>query len=187
MNLCKEQLSGKMPVSGETRRGREIGYKYGGLYKWVACGDCGKERWVLLKKGHTIPMICSSCFAKKINKSHWGSGHPRWKGGRVTRSDGYIEQKVPPDDFFYPMVSVRGYVLEHRLVMAKHLGRCLQKWEVVHHRDGNQVNNVFENLELLPHGRFHIVDLVTKSHIKRLEKRVRDLEEELASLKEQNV
>jgi len=42
----------------------------------------------------------------------------------------------------------KGYVLKHRYIMAQILGRPLERWEQVHHRDGNKTNNSPSNLEL---------------------------------------
>ncbi len=41
-----------------------------------------------------------------------------------------------------------GQVFEHRSVLAKHLGRPLEKHETVHHIDGDRGNNAIENLQL---------------------------------------
>jgi hypothetical protein len=49
----------------------------------------------------------------------------------------------------YRMVKTRwGWEREHRLVAANMLGRSLTEKEVVHHRDGNKLNNSRRNLQV---------------------------------------
>lgn len=129
--------------------------KYREYRIWHACIDCGKERWVFLIHNEPANLRCRSCAAKQ--KHHLsGSAHPNWKGGRTT-SNGYILVKLQPNDFFYPMVDKDGYVKEHRLIMAKQLGRCLQSWELVHHKDGVRDHNEYSNLKMTTKGS-HIIE-----------------------------
>src|SRR5262245_26194076 len=72
-----------------------------------------------------------------------GSRNPRWKGGRRVRPDGYIDCYAPGHPYAY-----RNRVLEHRLVMEKHLGRYLSSEELVHHKNEDPGDNRLENLEL---------------------------------------
>jgi len=143
-----------MPQLGEIKKGREIGYKSPAKYTWRACIDCGKEGWVWMKYGKAGTLRCHFCGHRtpecraKISRALKGDKSPRWKNGRARTSQGYMKIKISPDDFFYSMVNANGYVLEHRLVMAKHLGRCLQHWETVHHKNGVKDDNHIENLEL---------------------------------------
>lgn len=78
----------------------------------------------------------------------WAEGNPQWKGGRVVDGQGYIRVKVPAEDAHLIKAHHNGYVMEHRLVMARKLGRKLKRSETVHHIDGDKTNNSPENLQV---------------------------------------
>lgn len=81
-----------------------------------------------------------------------GEAHHDWKGGIIPTPDGYLLELVREDDPFFEMgqrkVGSSRYAFQHRLVMARHLGRPLEPYETVHHIDGDIQNNVIENLQL---------------------------------------
>lgn len=114
--------------------------------------------------------------------------HHRWKGGYWKSKSGYILIRVYPNDFFYSMSSMRGYVREHRLIMAKHLGRCLLSSEDVHHKNGIRDDNRIENLELTMRG-VHISshnkgyrDGFLKGYNEGKDKQIRELKAEIQRL-----
>lgn len=132
------------PQVGETRLAQELGRKDKHRCIWHACLGCGKKRWVTLLGGKPRSLRCISC-------SHKGE-KPIAPGKGRTQKGGYIYIKIRTSDFFYPMADDQGYVAEHRLVMAKHLGRCLQSWEFVHHKNGLKDDNHLSNLKLTTSG-----------------------------------
>jgi len=126
------------------------------LYEWCACELCGKERWVIIIKGKRQSNLCFKCAIVKFNQKRRGVNSPFWKGGSHF-DNGYVSLYLERGHKFESMCNgspgYRRYVAEHRLVMAEHLGRCLQSSEIVHHKDGNRSNNKIENLELTALGK----------------------------------
>lgn len=142
---------------------------------WAACLDCGVERWVQLVRDKPRYQRCHTCE----NKRKAG------KGGRIKASGSYVSIRVYPEDFFYPMADIRGYIYEHRLVVAKALGRCLHRWEIVHHKKGaaKDDNRYPETLQLVTDDR-HKQITILENRIKWLEERVLKLEVENVLLKQ---
>jgi hypothetical protein len=93
-----------------------------------ACG-CGKHCRNRFVHGHHIRL----------------NGHHNWKGGRKITWSGYIRVLKPE----HPYCDSQGYVLEHRLVMEKYLGRYLTKEENIHHINENRKDNRIENLQIV--------------------------------------
>ena len=161
-----------MPQLGEIKQGYEIGRKGRNKWMWQACSICGKERWAYLKYGKPLRDRCISCglrghpstvsnlkgIPRPIGIIKHGKEAYSYKTGRIKTIKGYVKILLERDDFFHPMAHAKDYVFEHRLVMAKSLGRNLQPWESVHHKNGIKDDNRVENLELCmkgSHSRLH--------------------------------
>jgi hypothetical protein len=164
--LCYNQGMDKdegTPV-GATKRGWEIGHTpsyYASHKRYICCKcpDCGKKRWLVLRPSTASGVSrCQVCCGKQVGEGTnlwhgFGSEAPQWRGGRQKARNGYVLIWVSADDPFFPMAvrltAKSGYIREHRLVMAKHLGRFLTKSEDVHHINGIKDDNRIENLELI--------------------------------------
>lgn len=174
----KYKANTKGSFLGEEKKGTEIGYKSLCYWVWHACEICGFERWAVKKGKGVVNKWCQFCSP---NNTKHNNGH--WKGGRI-KSGNYISIWVSPETPFYLMANKKHYIAEHRLIIAKSLGRCLEPWEIVHHINGIKTDNRIENLQLLPEAKYHTVDSVLKAKITTLGKRVIALEQENTMLKE---
>jgi hypothetical protein len=186
----------KMPIIGETCHAYNIGKLGKSIHIYWPCPQCGYERWIekhALIKGKTGG-LCLLCWAEALARQNTGmirtaeqrskmgargARNGAWKGGRFKSGGGYIELYLAPDDFFYPMADSNNRVKEHRLIMAKYLGRCLHKWEIVHHRNHIKDDNRIDNLELLS-------DIGHKGKTV-LENRIQFLEQRVTALEAQNI
>src|SRR3972149_2935784 len=140
-NICRRYIMPKIkgkPLGtiGEIKTGKELGVKGSYKYIWVACEFCGKKRWVWLLRGKPKNKRCCSCANREIGFSRTGDKHGSWKGGKTINTQGYVLLRMLNPNQKYFDMSVNGYVLEHRFIMAEHLGRRLESFEVVHHKNG---------------------------------------------------
>lgn len=147
-------------------RGRCIDWPIDSLHQWVAEGKTHAQIGEML--GLNPKLVSKACKRFGVQSQRRGPrsgpGHPEWKGGVRYDKNGYREVWVPKDDPFACMARARqqgrgkgyGYVPEHRLVMARHLGRPLESCEVVHHKNGVHDDNRIENLELFSNNGEHL-------------------------------
>ncbi|WP_050636171.1 HNH endonuclease [Candidatus Stoquefichus sp. SB1] len=80
-----------------------------------------------------------------------------WNGGRKQIKKGYIMIL----DKLHPKADINGYVMEHRVIVEKSIGRYLKDDEVVHHINGIKNDNRIENLKIMKfgeHTRFHNIE-----------------------------
>lgn len=116
-------------------------------------------------------------------KKRWPNGRggteaANWRGGRIKAGGGHIYLYKPD----HPNANLKGYVMEHRVVVEEHLGRLLEKEEVVHHRNGIKTDNRIENLEVMTvteHRREH---MDAHAHLHEARERIATLETFIRSL-----
>lgn len=116
------------------------------------------RRGTPIKEKPDVKRIVTPETRKRIGEKHRGkvlSEETRRKisaartlhgiGHLKTRSDGYIYVYYPD----HPCASADGYIMQHRFIMEQHIGRYLEKNEVVHHINHKRDDNRIENLQLM--------------------------------------
>lgn len=160
------------PPSKETRE------KIGNSHKGRKVSAEGKANMSKAQKGKIISIESRI----KMSQAHLGKKHPHtlewnknisdslmgnknrsWKGGVFKNREGYILEKCHD----HPNRNSASYVLQHRIVMEKHIGRFLYPKEVVHHINGIRDDNRIENLMLLAnkseHSKLHFPNGIKKT------------------------
>jgi len=137
----------------------------------VTCPICGHTRSRPLaqvrfyqRKG-TFTGACPKCNIRNQVHSAIRGRRTKIDAGRWINQHGYVmvyRWALPPD--LHPMFDAmyesqpgkKQAVVEHRLIMATHLGRPLDRFiETVHHKNGKRTDNRLENLRLYKRSEHH--------------------------------
>lgn len=149
----------------------------------IICDNCGKAKQVPKKRFNRLVKVNKNifCSQKCYEEFRIKTRHPSSEGNKTITRAGYVLVNIYSNHPYFSMATcrteLRGVVLEHRLVMAKHLGRSLTKYEFVHHINENKADNGIENLAL--------VDKHTHSLITKMETEIENLKRENESLRRQ--
>ncbi len=152
-NILKEKLCGKcnklLPIDRfYTHKARKDGYQsdckicqktsYPVTFQCTECKNSFQIGHRNIKNRKT--KICSKCLnAYRTKKWQEGSFYKTYKH-RTFSQKGYL--------YLQDETVLHHYKLAHRKTMEEHLGRSLVKSEIVHHIDGNRLNNDIKNLYL---------------------------------------
>ena len=175
---------GKRPSIGDIATSKSIGRQGRAIHIWEACPSCGEERWI---KRNTSGSLCKACACRRHSM---GEGNRRWNSSRKTITKSGVRVYVDQNHPYFCMAGrcSKGHaILEHRLVMAESLGRPLKRQEVVHHIDGNNLNNELSNLLLLPSQSMHTAYTMMQNELRRIENELLMVKQRVTLLEAENV
>lgn len=92
--------------------------------------------------------VCRNCY----RKIHYEEHERNRRGSKKHILAPLLSKRI--DELGYVRIKIdighgsKDWIKEHRYVMEQHLGRKLEKFENVHHKNGNKQDNSLSNLEL---------------------------------------
>jgi len=132
------------------------------------CQNCGKEFTFLAagsekEKRKFCSSVCNgNYYADKLSRDRKGKGNPMfgkkpWNLGNLSIRKKYkIEtgaimktKSGSRKNVYFDVKTDKGWKKLHRIIIEKKIGRPLAASEVVHHIDGNGLNNNLSNLKLM--------------------------------------
>jgi hypothetical protein len=157
------------------------------------CQACRKEFWIAparMKSGNRGKFCTRECRYAHLRTltgpAHHSYGKRKYK---VRKKYGYVvllPSELSPEDLkLFQNMGNKFYMFEHRLVMARMLGRPLKTSEAVHHLNGKKDDNRPENLYMMEHaehGRLHQETIKLVERLKRENATLRAENEHLKSL-----
>jgi hypothetical protein len=143
-------------VDGCDRQAKSRGWCHAHYQRWRSTGDVQAD----LPLRRVRPCAADGCDRPSYARQHCATHYKRILACGNARADdpirvvtgegwllhGYWYVPVAGDERW--LTGGARKIAEHRLVMARHLGRPLAKDEVVHHINGRRTDNRIENLEL---------------------------------------
>lgn len=146
-------------ADGCSRRAVTRGWCHGHYLRWSRTGDVQADKPLRrpvrdacsiagCDRGAHSAGLCRT-HARRLERhgDALAGGPVRERAGNGSVSNGYWYVSVRPDQR-HLVPSGRTKEFEHRLVVAARIGRPLLPDEVVHHRNGDRLDNRSENLEL---------------------------------------
>jgi len=121
------------------------------IWEWLAKFNISRRAISETNSGRHNPMS-GRRGVDTPNYGKRGKDATNWRGGKYKTNDGYIRTTSNA----HPNADGCGYVLEHRLVMEKEIGRYLTKEETVHHENEIKDDNRLENLKLFKDNPEHL-------------------------------
>jgi len=140
----------------------------------ILCSRDCKNKWIGIQNNKSIIRNCPTCkkdFSHRPSQDKRGSVHtwcsrkclyPNKKlglpEGKYYSYDKYIVLNKTPDG--------RKQIKEHRYIMEQHIGRLLSSEEIVHHKNGNKIDNRISNLEIMSRSQHNKVHCFLRGNTK---------------------
>lgn len=164
MHDARKRRTGSVELPNKKKIVRKCAVK-GCARGYVASGFC-EMHYRRVKKHGTTEGLIRKCSVDGCDKKHEARGYcklhyhrlrstgtpfgcyrkAKTQDGKHINCWGYVE--LVGDEFKKHPNAKGRRILEHRLVMANHLGRKLHEDELVHHKNGIRTDNRISNLEL---------------------------------------